>query len=212
MPLCGGMPGNFADNGETTMAKKSKDDVAGEAAEDRNETETAATVAAPEAETVGTEGRRVRRVLMMKQLASPEWIMQNVVAKGKGTHVLVGRIYGVAHTTRKNVNDVNGRPVESIAVSGSFEAQSKEGELLNGATVYFPMAFAETIAAARAQEGVSLVNVDVDIGVEATGKTIPYEWTVTAYLEGKAENAIKALRDRRKPQLQIAAPGASKAA
>jgi hypothetical protein len=52
----------------------------------------------------------------------------------------------------------------------------------------------------------------VDIGVEATGKTIPYEWTVTAYLEGKAENAIKALRDRRKPQLQIAAPGASKAA
>jgi hypothetical protein len=160
---------------------------------------------------VETGGRRVRRVLMMKQFATPEWIMQNVVAKGKGTHILVGRIYGIASEARRKTNDVQGRPVESIAISGEFEGQSLlDGTIHNGATVYFPMAFAERIDAALKMEGVSVVNVDIDVGVEATGKAIPYEWTVVAHIQGEAQNALKALRDRRKVDIkQLAAPASA---
>lgn len=143
-------------------------------------------------------GLRARRALMMKQFVpSPDWIMQNVVAKGKGTKVTVGRVIGIAHSVRRHVNDINGRQVESIALGGIFEGETSEGEVLAASTVYFPMAYAEMVAAALDQDGVKVVQVDADIGLEATGKTIPYEWTVTSYVEGEAMAVLSALRKRR---------------
>lgn len=197
------------------MAKKN--DAKGTATETVTETETVsqANSTKPETDgeisgTVSETGRRVRRTLMLKQFADPDWINRNVVAKGKGTHVAVGRIYGIAREFRKNVNDVNGRQVESIAVSGSFEGvRFADGEILNGATVYFPMAYAERIAAALSMKGGGMVQVDCDVGVEATGKAIPYEWTITNFVEDKAENILSALKNRRVPKA-LAGPDTKK--
>lgn len=146
----------------------------------------------------GEAGLSVRRALMMKNFVpDQDWIMTHVVSKGKGTKATVGRIIGVASSTRRHVNDVNGKQVESIAIAGIFEAETLDGEVITASTVYFPMAYAEMVAAALDQDGIKAVQVDVDVGLEATGKTIPYEWTVTSYVEGEAMSVLSALRRRR---------------
>lgn len=143
-------------------------------------------------------GLRVRRALMMKNLVpDQDWIMKNIVSQGKGFKRTVGRVIGVAHTVRRHVNDVNGKPVESIALGGIFEAETMDGEIISASTVYFPMAYAEIAAAALDAEGVKVVQVDVDIVLEATGKSIPYEWAVVSYVEGEAMAVLSALRRRR---------------
>lgn len=160
----------------------------------------------------GTEGKRVRRVLTMKNFTTPEWVLQNVVAKGKGTAVKVGRVYGVATEVKKRTNEVNGKPVESIAVIGTFEGVRLDtGETTNATTVYFPMAYAEQVAATLVDPAVTMLQIDVDIGVEATGKAIPYEWTVTAFLSEREASVLTMLRNRRQARLAAPAPAPAEA-
>lgn len=159
------------------------------------------------ADTASEGGKRVRRVLVMKQFAAPEWIMKNVVAHGRGTHVKVGRVYGVAASAVRRTNDVNGQPVESIAIVGNFEGVAVNGgEVFSASTVYFPKAFAEQLAFALSVDGAGLLQVDTDIGVEATGKSIPYEWTTTSFIETEAAGVLLQLRNSRGSQAKLAAP------
>lgn len=152
-----------------------------------------------------SSGVRVRRAFTMKMfLPDDNWIAQNVVAGGKGTHRIVGRVFGAVIGAEERTNTIvkggKSETVRSIALKGTFEAQSA----LDGATetfslLFLPMAFAEQAAAALSiNEGESL-KMDVDIGLEATGKTIPYEWTVHTYYRGKAERAMRSMRDARRP-------------
>ncbi len=168
------------------------------------------------------QGKRSRRVFQLKMFADPEWIMKNIVSQGKGTHVSLGRVYGIAHATERRVNDIKGVPTPSVSIIGRFEAENfSTGEFSAASTLYLPMGFAEQIEAVFKEDKDAVVKVDVDIGVEATGKTIPYEWTVTSYVEQAESSELLALRARRvpkarkvaqpslpapAPQAQIAAP------
>jgi hypothetical protein len=177
-------------------------------------------------ESVQTEGVRARRAFMLKQfLPSADWINVNIVAKGKGTQVVVGRVYGTCTGYENKRNALpDGSFSDSIALVGVFQQESAiTGELSESSTVYLPMAYAGKVrsifdaASPLKDDGtlgpsaVRLIELDCDIGLEATGKTIPYEWVVIAYLEGKEMERMKALRSVRKPGMTAAATLAQKA-
>lgn len=173
----------------------------------------------PEGKTVGgttlSEGLRARRGLTMKNLLpSQDWIMKNVVAGGKGTRATIGRIFGMVTGVQHRDNEVNGQILHSIACVGMLNAESYlTGELSQASSCFFPMAYAEKIDAIfKADPTVKVIEVDCDIGLEATGKTIPYEWVITAFREGEEMAILKRLRNARKrpDNLLIAPDGAPK--
>lgn len=153
------------------------------------------------------QGVRTRRVIVLKQFVpGPDWINQNVVAKGKGTQVMIGRIYGVAFEVgRKTGTLPDGSPSENIFVRGQFESLNYiTGEVGEASTVYFPKAYAEKLEMVfKGDETIKVVEVDVDVGVEATGKTIPYEWVTVAFVEGGKAATLKRLRTARAKPAQL---------
>lgn len=159
----------------------------------------------PDAASDGDKGEahgvRARRALMLKQLLPDhDWINKTIVSQGKGTRGLVGRIYGIATSTARKTNTLpDGSLSESIAVGGVFTAESYiTGEISEASTVYFPMAYAEKLEALfKAQPDIKVIEVDTDIGLEATGKTIPYEWVIIAYREGEEMAVLKRLKNSR---------------
>lgn len=159
------------------------------------------------AETSEPHGVRARRALMLKQLLPDhDWINKNIVAHGKGTRGLVGRIYGMATSASRKTNTLpDGSLAESISVSGVFSAESYlTGEISEASNVYFPMAYAEKLEALFiSQPDIKVIEVDTDIGLEATGKTIPYEWIIIAYREGEEMAALKRLKNSRKRPDQL---------
>jgi len=148
-----------------------------------------------------SEGVRARRAFMLKQfIPNPDWINVNIVAKGKGTQVTVGRVYGTCLGYEDKVNTLpDGSPSQSVALKGIFQAESYlTGELSEFTVAYLPAAYSEKVKAVFvSDQSIKLVELDCDIGLEATGKTIPYEWVVTAYIEGQEMARLKALRNRR---------------
>lgn len=149
---------------------------------------------------VATDGVRARRAMMLKQFVpNPDWINVNIVAGGKGTRATLARIFGIATGHEEKMNTLpDGSVSKSIFVKGMFQSESYiTGELSEASGVYFPMAYAEKIAAVFDGLGVKTVEVDCDIGVEATGKTIPYEWVVTAFREGQEMDVLKRIRGTR---------------
>lgn len=167
------------------------------------------------------EGIRSRRAIMMKQLLpNQEWIIANVVPLGKGAKATVGRIFGLVQDYETKWNNIPGQdtPVESITLKGAIQYESYlTGEVGEGSSVYLPMAYAEKVRTVfmsgerKDADGnvtgndIRVVEIDCDIGVEATGKIIPYEWVVVAYKEGEAMAVLKNLRNsRRRPEHVLA--------
>ena len=159
-----------------------------------------------------TQGVRARRAFTLKNFVpSIDWIMKEVVGKGKGTKVIVGRVYGNVTSYTDKVNDIQGVPTASIALNGSFETDNYlDGEISRCVSVFLPMAYSEALKAAFvADPELKLAEIDLDIGLEATGKSIPYEWVVIAHIEGKEMNALKRLRNSRpRPAFALTAPQA----
>lgn len=176
--------------------------------------------AAENASNVLTEGKRTRRAFMMKGfLPNQDWINKEVVAKGAGTKVIVGRVWGACFGVEVKMNKLpNGEMSSSVVMKGAFEAESyMTGELDSAVQVYLPAAYAERVKAAfDAVPDLKVVEIDCDIGLEATGKTIPYAWVVVAYREGKEMEVLTRIKNSRgrpanaialqAPAPQLAAP------
>lgn len=173
----------------------------------------------PAQEVATSEGKRARRAFMPRLLIDQEWINKNVVSQGKGTKIIAGRMFGMCTKTEEKTNRLpNGEQSISIVMTGMFRIENGiTGEVSDVTQAYLPMAFAEQVAQAFAVGGqeVKAVEVDVDIGCEATGKTIPYEWLVISHLDGVASNFLNRMRERRPRAatmgkvvpLSLAAPG-----
>lgn len=159
---------------------------------EENRAETAAPVEA------GSRGVRSRRAIMLKEfIPDPVFIAREVVGKGKGTKVMLGRIFGfVTGVTEKQNTLPNGDKATSIVCNGQFETENYlDGEVSVASAVYFPSSFSETVKAMFAADPeLKVVEVDTDVGVEATGKTIPYTWVVVNHVEGEAITPFKRLR------------------
>lgn len=191
-------------------------DEQGEVATTETAAEGEATSELEEGTTLSEEGVRARRGLSPKQLVpSIDWIMKNIVGGGKGTRATVGRIFGVVSSAQRKTNEFQGQMIDSIVCNGMFNAESfLTGELSQGSSVYLPMAYAEQIITAFATDKtITAIQIDCDIGLEATGKAIPYEWVTTAFLEGKEMAILKRMRAARaRPTNLLVGPdGAPKA-
>lgn len=168
------------------------------------------------AENGGSGGVRARRAFMLKFLlgGDGDWINKNVVAKGKGTQAIVGRVFGICTGVEDKHNILpDGSTSRSAVLFGQFEYESAvTGEVGQASSAYLPLAYADALKAAFASDpDAKMIEVDVDIGVEATGKTIPYEWLVINHGAGEAA-LLKRMRSRRRVgQKAIAAPNAAPA-
>lgn len=175
--------------------------------------ENRAETAAPEQ----SQGVRARRAIMMREfIPSQDWVNKEVIAKGKGTVAVLGRVFGfVTGVTEKAGKLPNGEPSVSIIANGQFETENYlTGEVSQASAVYFPAAFSESLKAQfAADKAVEVIQVDTDIGLEATGKTIPYSWYVCNHVEGVEQTPLRALRGKRGRPANVpalAAPAAPK--
>jgi len=168
---------------------------------------------------VAPEGARQRRAFMPKHfIPNADWINVNIVAKGKGTKATLGRVFGVCTGFEiKNNTLPDGSPSSSVALKGMFNTENyMDGELSECTVTYLPASYSEKVMAMfQADDSLKVVEVDVDVGLEATGKTIPYEWVIIAYREGEEMAVLKRLRNSRgrpKDVPALAAPAAQAAA
>lgn len=180
-----------------------------------NDQKAAEAEAKVEAEVVAeVMGVRARRAIMLKHFLPPEgidWINKNIVAGGKGTRATLGRLFGICTGYEERVNTMpDGSLSPSIALRGAFQTESYiTGELGEGTLAFLPAAYSEKIKAIfeanerRDSDGkvigndVRMIEVDVDCGLEATGKTIPYEWVIVAYREGEEMAVLRNMRRSR---------------
>jgi hypothetical protein len=146
-------------------------------------------------------GMKVRKAFMLRMfLPDSNWIAREVVAKGKGTTVMLGRVFGICTSIERKMNTVGDKVIPSISVRGIFQAENYHtGEVSESASVYLPSALAEKIATMFDNDAsLKTIEIDTDIGVEATGKTIPYAWTATQWIDGDAQNPLARLKASRK--------------
>jgi hypothetical protein len=150
----------------------------------------------------------------------PAWLPREMAGQPRGAkHVMLGRIRGTVNRTVARETPWEGKILQSIELQGGFQALvTASGQLLSAASLFLSRAFAvqieTSLAEARRDDPHATIAIDVDVGVESTGKTIAYTWTVTHYLNGQAMRALRALRQPRKlipngggaPQLEHSPP------
>jgi hypothetical protein len=155
-------------------------------------------------------GQRVGRILTTKDLlpASDPQFTARLGIEPPGTRVILGSLVGVVNSTERKITMWQGKELESVWLNGEFEMVMRQtGEVKAAPTAILPKAFGITIETALAGlkrngagDGAELT-IDCDIGLEATGRPIPYEWVVIYYREGKAQKAMRDARGRREARL-----------
>lgn len=130
-------------------------------------------------------------------LPDPDFIRREVLILPVGQELLIGQITGTVYEAERRMNEWQGKQLPSVALKGHFLARAKDGRQVSFPLLFLPRSFSEQVALAFEHEGAQRVEIDVDAGLKTTGKTIPYEWTITYYLEGRATQALKARMNRR---------------
>ena len=165
-----------------------------------------------EAEGHDDRGQRVGRILTPKDLlpASDPQFTARLGIEPPGTLVILGSLIGVVNSTERKVTQWQGKDLESVWLNGEFEMVKRQtGEVKAAPTAILPKAFGITIETALAglkgdfdaNGNAAQLTIDCDIGLEATGRPIPYEWVVIYYREGKAQKAMRDARARREARI-----------
>lgn len=153
-------------------------------------------------------GQRIRRVITTRDFlpgGDIEWPRRNVAPAERGTRFILGTLRGsVISTERKRTMYQRGteaaKELESVWLNGDFEAVLRgTGEVISAPTAILPKAFGYIIESALAgldPADKAELKIDCDIGLESTARTIPYEWVVIYYREGKAQKAMREIRAR----------------
>jgi len=160
-------------------------------------------------------GKRSRTTFTTKLLLPERKILAaGCLDKPKGTILMLGRLFGtVTGADIKKGQLPDGTPSEMPRLHGVFESFNYvTGEIGTYLTAFVPRAFATPFLLTfnEAAGTAKIAEIDLDIGVESTGKvTIPYEWVVIAHIETGESLRMKALRMRRgnPAQLRAAAIG-----
>jgi hypothetical protein len=157
------------------------------------------------------KGQRVGRIITTKDWANGRDPNAIIAGSPPGTRILLGSLRGVVDTTERSTHTYKDKPLESVWLNGEFEAVVAEtGEVKAAPTAILPKAFGITIETAIAglKREASLgggsdgqLTIDCDIGLEATGRPIPYEWIVIYYREGKAQKAMRDVTARQNARL-----------
>lgn len=179
-------------------------------AADNASAEGAPHAAETEADTIGDyftdpNGMRVDQALVMPSLLpvvraqAVDWIMRNVVGMGAGTHICVGRVVGRAIRGEWKENEWQGKVLKSVLLTGEFRMESALTSLVQEhSDLWLPVGYARRVEAQLALEPGSVAMFDVDIGLQATGRNIPYAWTVISHLRQRSSSALERLWTARK--------------
>lgn len=157
--------------------------------------------------TADDKGQRVGRILTMKDWANGRDPNAIIAGSPPGTRILLGSLRGVVNATERSTHTYKDKPLESVWLNGEFEAVIAEtGEVKSAPTVIPPKAFGITVETAiaglkREPADDAQLTIDCDIGLEATGRTIQYEWIVIYYREGKAQKAMRDVTARQNARL-----------
>jgi hypothetical protein len=151
-------------------------------------------------------GQRVGRIITTKDWANGRDPNMIIAGSPPGTRILLGSLRGVVDSTERSIHNYKDKPLESVWLNGEFEAVVAEtGEVKAAPTAILPKAFGITIETAIAglkrDGGDAQLTIDCDIGLEATGRPIPYEWIVIYYREGKAQKAMRDVTARQNARL-----------
>lgn len=153
-----------------------------------------------------SQGKRLHNVIVVRQLLpgsneneQNRFIRENVTEKGKGFQLILGRIEGTAARHERKEFPYQGNMLKSVVCEGKFYTESYlTGEVNDGTMVYLPNVYAEKIAEVfESDPSIDAVNIDCDIGLEATTKGTGYAWIVYAFREGEELAILRHLRKSR---------------
>jgi hypothetical protein len=167
-------------------------------------------VTAPEAIGDDDYGQRVGRIITPKDLLEGRQPFDVISGMGKGERLILGHLRGVVNSTERKTTAWQGKDLESVWLNGEFEMViGSTGEVKAAPTAILPKAFGITVetalAAMHAEDGSSptrgQLQIDCSIGLETTGRPIPYEWVVIYYREGRAQKAMREVRARQEARI-----------
>ena len=177
------------------MAKTKETDVSGNVPEMKSGIGDATS----EANTPVATGQDIGGTLTMRTLVSLDWIRMNVAAKPIGHRENFGRLVGEARGFEIRPGKLpDGTEKDSIALLGLFRVESLiTGVVTEGHTIYLPENAARRIMATLALEGTTAVQLDIDLGVMSTGKTIPFAYTATTWIKDRASELLETMANAR---------------
>src|SRR5262249_20161045 len=131
------------------------------------------------------QGRLIENFISGRTYATQAWCLANVASASPGTHVIVGTLAGVAVSCERLAG--KGDYPAYIKLKGNFMAKSA----LTGEVTQAPWAILPGKAAGDMAEvaftgdedhpAAHRLMLDLEIGVQATGKAPPYRWTVRSH-------------------------------
>lgn len=164
-------------------------------------------------------GRRIDALISPRSFVAMEEAQSLVAGKPRGWHKAIGRIIGYAHRGERRDSKAPVKPGQdplppSFFIQGTFECTSlMDGTVRTAPWLILPRASGDMLESAF-KGGADRVLLDIELGIEATGRAIPYTYTVTAYgtRETPDQKALALLRarqeqrQRQREQARIAAP------
>jgi hypothetical protein len=116
-----------------------------------------------------------------RTFATQQWCIANVASQPAGFHVDVGRIAGIVHSVERKPGKGDYPPY--VEARGHFQATSLlSGEINTAPVLILPKASGNLLESAfQGDRPAQRVILDLAIGVRATGKSIPYTWTVRTF-------------------------------
>lgn len=147
------------------------------------------------------EGMRLENYVSPRTFVDVKDIVPLLAAVPVGQPVGIGHIAGFVTSYERRESSLPVKPGEkvppaSIWLRGVFDATSYQtGEITRATWAILPRVMGELIAEAMDNnEGEAVL--DIELGVAATGKTIPYRYTVTTYRATRQQAALAAIRTR----------------
>lgn len=150
------------------------------------------------AEAISDEGQVKRRAITPRDLMGPgekDQMLAELMVQPIGTFFLLGSLVGKVAATEEQTNEYKGEKLKSIVCIGAFDlVNARTGEITQSTRCYLPLAEAEDIAASLLLAPGSKVVIDCDIGIEKTGRNIPYMWTVKSHTESEMQRDLLELK------------------
>jgi hypothetical protein len=124
------------------------------------------------------------------------WPIRNVASRGIGFKIVMGQLAGVCTGVERRTSEWQGKDLTSIWLHGSFTATIRAtGELIEASSAIPPQAYAAKVERLLGL-GVEKVEVDIDVGLQATGRNIPYRWYASDYAESEEREQARQIQHR----------------
>jgi hypothetical protein len=162
---------------------------------------------------VDDRGQLIETFLSPRDFATLEQCQALIAGKPAGYHVVVGRIAGYATGVDLRESGLKVKAGEKVPppmfwAKGQFESVAlATGEIKTAPWLILPRSAAELVGQAFVS-GAERILLDLEIGLQSTGKAIPYRWTVRAYgtASGEAQRLVAAIRSRQEARANAREP------